>query len=53
MYDFGQLSLATVFRAHTGAALSSCGKFNQPHRRRTSRPFLRHASHFQPAWLEN
>jgi hypothetical protein len=53
MYDFGHVSVETFWRAQTGEAPFSAVKPSQPQRRFFSRPDFRHASHFQPAWLEN
>jgi hypothetical protein len=53
IWDFGQYVSEMPFRAHTSGAFGSSRPASHPHRRFRSRPDRRHASHFQPAWLEN
>ena len=52
-YDFGHVEIATPRLTHTGGPAASPGPSIHPQRRLFSRPAFRHASHFQPAWLEN
>jgi hypothetical protein len=46
--DFGHVIVNTLLLAQTGGALSGVRMASHPHRRFSSRPALRHASHFQP-----
>ena len=51
--DFGHSVRAIPFLAQTGDAFAPAAQFAHPQFRFFSRPDFRHASHLQPAWLED